>query len=92
MPDVFLFTFSFNLARKFSALESYFCFGCAPDQPQYVKSQEKVITLCADYVERIWGTTSSKNAITSPTFVYDGCGMFNTDGSEGDVNQIILPS
>jgi hypothetical protein len=58
----------------------------------YVNSEQKIITLCADYVKKVWGTDGESNPINGPTTKYDGCGMFNPGEAKSDTEKILLPS
>jgi hypothetical protein len=74
-----------NCQREFNELEDYFCYGCNPEQGEYIDEINKKLYLCKDYAERVWGDDLEDNSNA-----YDNCGL--TTYWRGDNSTTVLPS
>mmetsp|Transcript_27502 Transcript_27502/g.49536 ORF Transcript_27502/g.49536 Transcript_27502/m.49536 type:complete len:190 (+) Transcript_27502:210-779(+) len=63
---------SASCQREYNDMEDYFCFGCHPDQGQYVDIEKKEVYICESYAEEVWG-----DDMDSTSDEYDNCGMYS---------------
>ena len=71
--------------RQYNPLEDYFCYGCNPEQGEYINHTSKVIRICESLAENVWGESLDKS-----TTAYDNCGMYTY--WRGSNSSTVIPS
>lgn len=75
---------------EFEALQQLFCLACNEDEYKYINSTDKMIYLCQDFAESIWG---DKYNLDAPSKKYDICGIRKDEIMVNVTkNEVIVPS
>ena len=64
--------FSPSCVRKYPLFEILMCFGCHPNEHNYINitSEKKSIRICRQFAEDLWG-----GDLNNPTNIFDQCGF-----------------